>query len=369
MGQRAFRTSCWMFLGSLLVQAAWILTLPPFRGADEFDHAYRAASVAEGHWAAAGTPAEHGRGDLVRVPEQLVVDAQPLCESLKYNGRDNCRPVEHFDDGTVTIASAAARYHPLFYFVIGTPAKFFDGSASLYVMRMMGALLCSIFLAVAAWTIARWARTSWPLAALVLVCTPVLMYSTAVAAPNGAEMCAAAGFAFALFALRKCSRADEVVMLRVAIGFAMVLATLRTLGPVFVLSLALLAVVYLGPRLSLAVARRHRTTVVVGALLVGLAVAASVWWVAHSHTNEFEPVNARGNPLLETLGWLPLWFLQSIAAFPLRNEPAHPAVYGAGLIVLGGALFLACSPSRSGTGSSSPPPSPWPSPCPWRCRP
>jgi hypothetical protein len=129
-------------------------------------------------------------------------------------------------------------------------------------------------------------------------------------------------------------------MLRVAIGFAMVLATLRTLGPVFVLCLAVLALVYLGPRLSLDLVRRRRTTVVMGALLVGAAVAESVWWVTHFHTNELEPVNAQGNPLFETLLWLPLWFLQSIAAFPLRNEPAHPAVYGAGLIVLGGALFL-----------------------------
>lgn len=39
-----------VFLGALLMQAAWIVAVPPFRGSDEFDHAYRAASVADGAW-------------------------------------------------------------------------------------------------------------------------------------------------------------------------------------------------------------------------------------------------------------------------------------------------------------------------------
>ncbi len=340
MAQRAFRTSCWVFLGSLLIQTAWILTLAPFRGSDEYDHVYRAAEVASGHWGSDGIEAPNGRGDLVRVPAGLVEDARPMCASLKYNRPDNCRPVAAFDDGTVTIASAAARYNPVFYFVIGTPAKFFEGATSMYVMRIAGALLCSLFLAIAAWTIARWARTPWPLVSLVLVCTPVLMYSTVVAAPNGAEMCAAAGLAFALLGLSRAAERDEGTLIGVAIGFALVLTTLRTLGPLFVVCIVLLAFLHLGPRASLALAGRHRPLLCVGTVLVFAATAASLWWVVHFHTNALEPIDAKGNPFFGTLAWVPLWFLQSIAAFPLRNEPAHPAVYGAGVVVLGAALAL-----------------------------
>ena len=50
--RRAFRVAALLFLGTLLLQSAWILTLPPFRGTDEFDHAFRAAQVAGGDWAA-----------------------------------------------------------------------------------------------------------------------------------------------------------------------------------------------------------------------------------------------------------------------------------------------------------------------------
>jgi hypothetical protein len=38
----AWRLPALLVLGALVMQAAWILALPPFRGADEFDHAYRA---------------------------------------------------------------------------------------------------------------------------------------------------------------------------------------------------------------------------------------------------------------------------------------------------------------------------------------
>jgi hypothetical protein len=41
-----------------------------------------------------------------------------------------------------------------------------------------------------------------------------------------------------------------------------------------------------------------------------------------------------GNPLVETLRQVPAWFLQSIAAFPMRDDPAPAAVYAAGGLVV-----------------------------------
>ena len=80
-------------LGTLLMQAAWWLALPPFRGTDEFDHAYRAAAVAGGQWRPSGEIAAHGRGELVTVPRSLVSAAEPVCSSYPYTGHDNCHPV------------------------------------------------------------------------------------------------------------------------------------------------------------------------------------------------------------------------------------------------------------------------------------
>ena len=57
--------------GVLLVQAAWILAVPPFGGSDEFDHYHRAAGVASGQFRLT-EPVQDGRGLLVRVPEDNV---------------------------------------------------------------------------------------------------------------------------------------------------------------------------------------------------------------------------------------------------------------------------------------------------------
>ena len=161
---------------------------PPFRGIDEFDHAYRASSVAHGHWRSEGVPAENGRGYVI-VASRSVVDAAYLeCHALRYTGPDNCSAIQDNGDGTVTVASAAARYHPLFYWLIGTPSMYFDGATALYVMRAVSALMCAAIVGASAFVLGLWIRTKWPIYALLASMTPVLVYSTSIVAPNGIEM-------------------------------------------------------------------------------------------------------------------------------------------------------------------------------------
>ena len=81
-----------LLVGLLLSQAAWLLSVPAFRGLDEFDHVYRAASVARGEWMPSGERAGHGRGELVTVPRDILVAAGPECRALDYTGHDNCAP-------------------------------------------------------------------------------------------------------------------------------------------------------------------------------------------------------------------------------------------------------------------------------------
>ena len=55
---------------------------------------------------------------------------------------------------------------------------------------------------------------------------------------------------------------------------------------------------------------------------------ASIWWITTAGTYEIERVElAPINPYLVGAGQVPLWVLQSIAAAPLRDGPAPPAVY------------------------------------------
>ena len=107
----ALRFSLLVFAGLAVLQAAWIVTMPPFRGIDEFDHVFRAVGVADGQWRlSVDTP--EGRGLLVTVPSDVVEAASPQCDALKYTGRDNCFPVEELPGGRVSISTAAGAYHP-----------------------------------------------------------------------------------------------------------------------------------------------------------------------------------------------------------------------------------------------------------------
>ena len=233
-------------VGVTLLQLAWIISTPPFRGIDEFDHAFRAASVARGQWVA-NDPAKNGRGDLIRVPADLVNAASPQCEKLKYPGPDNCNAVRVFSDGTVSVASAASRYNPWFYWVVGTPARMATAADSLQVMRLAAAVLCGAFIGLSAWCISRWRAPNWGGPALLLSLTPVLVYSSVLPAPNGLEMVAGLSLWCALLGLREVPVESQAKpMLLAAMPGTLVLGTVRYLGPAFLLGIVICAAAFVG---------------------------------------------------------------------------------------------------------------------------
>jgi Predicted membrane protein (DUF2142) len=340
MRRGAMRVCLWAFLGSLLLQTAWILALPPFRGIDEFDHVYRAASVADGHWLPSGERPENGRGELVFVPPGIVRDAEPACSFLDYTGPDNCIAVETVEPGVVTVGSGAARYNPAFYSVIGSVAQPLDGAPAMYAMRAVSALLCSLLLAAAAWGTSLWARTRWPLVALFGVLTPVAMYTTALPAPNGVEMCGAAGLWAALLGFGTVDAGVRRRLLVLATVCAVPLTLVRGLGPLWLAAIVLVAWLHVGPRRTFVLLRETPRTTAACLGGVALVALAAVGWIVGGKALTGEETTVGGDPVVETMKQVPLWFLQSVAAFPMRDQPAPAAVYVAGgLAVL--ALLLA----------------------------
>src|SRR3954451_20163679 len=111
-GRRPAARATLLALSLLALQVAWILTVPPFRGIDEFDHAYRAAAVAHGQWLPRASASVHGHGDYVEVPPALVRAAEPICASYTYTNHDNCQGADRVGS-YVEVASGAARYNPV----------------------------------------------------------------------------------------------------------------------------------------------------------------------------------------------------------------------------------------------------------------
>lgn len=317
-------------LGSLLVQAAWILVVPPFRGLDEHDHAFKAAAVARGDWQPTHEISAQGWGEFVRVPPDVVEAAQPVCEALPYTTDDNCIAGPAAADGLSLVASSAARYNPVFYFVIGTPARLFTGSQSLYAMRATAALLCSLLLALAAVAAVGSSRTSLLPTAVLLAATPTFMYSTTVAAPNGVELAAATLCWVALMGLSRPGAALEPTALTLMFAAGAVpLVTVRTLGPLW-LALIVVAIAVMTPPDRLIEVGRRRTTRLVGALVAAAGLAATAWTLA-AGTNDpgtSEATETFGSPtVVELMKNVLLWFFQAVAAFPARDELAPAGLY------------------------------------------
>ena len=354
-GRRPARCATLLALALLALQVAWILTVPPFRGIDEFDHAYRAAAVADGQVLPSERPVVAGRGEYVEVPGTLVAAATEMCESYAYTGRDNCRGSRALPGGDVEVASAAARYNPAFYWVIGTASAPFEGAGRLYALRAAAAVLCALLVGCAGYALSVGSRTTWPFLGLAVATTPVFVYSTSLGAPNGVEMCAGLALWSALLGVRPgwLTSRQEQALLTVAAGAAAVLVTTRLLGPVWLAALVVTAAPLVGRARLGELVRAHRRTTATAVVAVAGAAAAAAWWTLLARPNALTggdavPDLGLDDPLLSSLRDLPLWVLQSIAAFPTRSEPAPSSVYVAALAALGllGCLALRRVPAR-----------------------
>lgn len=329
--------------GLCLLLLAWILVVPPFGGTDEFDHAYRAAATARGQWLVTPSAATQGTGAWLDVPSDIVRAARPECQARIYTTSVDCIGTQQGSE--VRIASTAGRYHPLFYAVVGTVALPFSGDAALYAMRVATALLAALFVALALAAVVTWRRTPTASLGVALACSPIVLYSSAIVAPNGIEMTAALALWCALIGLAVADEAHLRRLVVIAAGASVVLCTLRALGPLW--CLLIVAAVLVGVRRPAGrlpdLARRR--DVWVGAALVALSAVQSAAWTLTMGTLKLGAGapghTSLGHRLLEVAKVVPTWVLQCIAAFPQRDDPTHPAVYGCYLLVFGVLLVVA----------------------------
>lgn len=330
----AVRRGALVLVAVLLAQAAWILALPPFRGADEVDHVFRAAGVAQGQWhLSQGAP--QGRGLLVWVPGDLVTAAQPQCRSLPYNTFDNCHALRTRGD-LAQVATSAGNYDPTFYFVVGSIAKPFHGATADYVMRIATAVMMALLLAVGVAVFTYAGTGLWSNLGVLAAFTAEVMYSGAVPSPNGIEM--ALGFVLWASLLAVVRRQDtprgQGRLLVLAFVAAFPLAFLRMLGPLWILLIVGSVVAYAGTATVRDIGTRHRRVVIA---VTGLVALGLVWWatwhVIASHVTG--DISDRDNVDWILAFNLPAFTMQMVGAFPFRDQPAPLGVYPLAFFVIG----------------------------------
>ena len=150
----------------------------------------RASSVARGHWEAGK---RHPRQTAAAISSRSQKTSSRRHERpaprSNTSGRTTAPPTTRPDgSGEVRIASAAATYNPTWYMVVGSAGLPFDGQNAAVAMRLCAALLCDLLIAVALWLLVTRTASRWASIGVAVACTPVLVYSTVNAAPNGARI-------------------------------------------------------------------------------------------------------------------------------------------------------------------------------------
>ena len=327
----------WLTVAIVCVEAIWIIAVPPFRGIDEFDHAYRADYVARGNWERPTSPVTDGRGAAVTVRESLVAAARPVCASFEYTGPDNCRP-RRSDDGLATVATGAFAYDSTYYWLIGTPALAFEGTGALLIMRVVSSLMCALVIAIASVMLRR-AFGPRPVIGLLIALTPTVAYTFSILGPNGLEIAAGAASWAGLLALARQHETMERVnvWLLATAGCCAILSVLRPLGPLWLFMIAAFTLVANGWRPWTELARRSPVALAGAVALVVAAVLVAARGVLQVQPGAFIP----GDIGLPDNGWavvrdqFPVWVFQTVAAFPSRDEAAPMAVYALHMGVLG----------------------------------
>jgi hypothetical protein len=331
-----------LFAGLALQVVVWFLVIPPFLNYDEFDHAYRASAVAHGQIVAPPSAATRGTGALVAADRSIVEAAGPECTGLPYTTEEDCSPGVALPGGLTQVPSGAGRYSPVYYLLTGWATLTAHGTAALVAARAVSAALCLVVLGVAVLLARRWRASESGMIGLVLACSPMLLYSLAILAPNGLEMAAGLLAVASLVALvdvgsRGTVRRREVRTLWLLLAPAvLLLATLRPLGPLW-LGLAAAAFLIWRPT---AIRRAFSAAPwaaapAVGAGLTG-SLGAATWTLSQrSLTLGMEPSTPdvgflEGFALAARM--LPVHLLQMIAAIPWRNQ-APPSLTLAGWLV------------------------------------
>jgi hypothetical protein len=315
-------------LGVLLLQAAWIAAMPAFRGPDEFDHVFRAEGVSHGAFLPGDSISPYdARGSMTPVRRSVIDAASKVCASYKYTRYYDCHAYGDFVGEWGSIGSGAGRYNPSYYVVVGNVGRFFDGTSVNYVIRAVTAGICAILLA---WAAALWCglgRSRWRTLAFMTALTPVMLFSTTVAAPNGVSYAAAVLLWVAGLVVLNGGTGRNLRGAAVAATIAaVVMCNTHTTGPLWLL-LIVVAWLLLKPTAMLRLLRDRRYWVMIA--VIGAGAAASALWTIQSGANL---PNASGSitssPEVGALAVNEVaWLLQTIAAFPLRNEMAPTAVY------------------------------------------
>lgn len=281
----------WVLLSAL--SSLWAIASPIASSPDEPAHIVRAAALVNrveleptrpGMWTAE-LPHIYG----------LTHSMYP-CYAFNPGQSAQCWPRDYGDIAAPEPAeTAAGNYNPLYYAVVGLPTLLEPRLGTMYLMRVTGAVLGSLCLALALRSVAEVARRRWTVTAVAVAVTPMVVYMNGTVNPNAMEAAAGLGlWTVLVLALR---RPDPLLTSRRwwrAGLLVVLLVNAKALSPLY-LAVVVLACVAIAGWSRVRAALTDRATWP-GLALGVLGAAASVAWILNAGA-----VNSDGD---ERFAWL-----------------------------------------------------------------
>ncbi|AMB57837.1 hypothetical protein AWU67_01980 [Microterricola viridarii] len=249
---------------------------------DEPAHIIKAAAVAQGEWL--GQRSEQSGVVEVAVPRGLASAQEWACTAHDSSQPASCLP-NFVSDGKLTpTVTSAGLYNPVYYALVGWPSLLTDDPRlAVYGMRVVSAVLVSFFFAVTMTALLTFRRPFIAGIATLTVLTPTVFFLTGAVNPNALEVATGAALLSVLLLLVRGPelRSPAVAVAVVAVSGAL-LANTRGLSPLWMASIALIAIVGAPwPRLR-ALLARPAAWAALAALAAGVGFA--VWWLLYSGT-------------------------------------------------------------------------------------
>ncbi|GAA4153304.1 DUF2142 domain-containing protein [Leifsonia shinshuensis] len=276
----------WALLSAL--SAVWALATPIGASPDEPAHIVRAASVARGQ--IVGTPSPDGH--VVTVPEYIALTQKDTCFAFKPDVTANCPVAAPAAPGALTTATTTAGlYNPLYYAAVGWTSLLFHDSGGIYAMRLVSAVIASLFAALAFGVLRTLPGRRIAALGFAVAITPMTLFLNASVNPNGIEATATLAVFAGVLAVVIDRRPGLIWHRAVIAGVSGIVAVnARGLSPLWVFVAAVLPLVLLSGRELGALLRRPAVLTAIGAIAVG-AVAALAWTLGSNSL-----LNAVDNP-------------------------------------------------------------------------
>ena len=329
-----------------LLGILWAMASPIFSVPDENAHATKAIAQLRGEVIGHRVPGV--RQLVVDLPPQFSYSSGLMCFVFNPNATADC-PVElGSKTGTKSFPSWVSSYNPVYYEIVGWPSLIFGGSAGIYAMRIMSSLLSAALIAWAFQAALSRRHARWMPAGLVFLFSPMIVYLAGSVNPQGLEVTAAAALWVGLTRLLQTFTTPDVRSLPRAYLWTIVtvsaslLATARSLGPLWVVIIVIACFLFVGRKSVWAVFSRARSYLPIA--LIAMAGLFSVLWTlaGGSLSGQAEKGDAPAvgvsfaNGVWLTLRSTPAYFEQAAGVFGWQDTYLDTAAY----LIFGAALIL-----------------------------